>query len=222
MQIKELKIYSSDLKAQKEFYTNLLGLKLVEEEINLISIQIGTTLLKIQYKAETTPYHFAINIPANKDFEALVWLKSKVTILKDGVNEIQDFDFWNAKAVYFYDADRNIVELIARKNLQNSSDEIFDVNSFLNISEIGIPTFDIEREFKVLNNHTGIEVFDGGFERFCAIGDEHGLFICINKKEKDWYPTNEKAYSSDFEIQFIEKGNEHHFQFKNSVLKNIA
>lgn len=218
MQIHELKIYSPNLKAQKEFYTNLLGLELVEEESEFISIQIGTSVLKIQYKAETTLYHFAINIPANKDIEALAWLKSKVEILLDDSNEIQDFDFWNAKAVYFYDEDRNIVELIARKNLQNDSEKKFDSNSFLNISEIGVPTLNIEKEFNILYKFSGIEIYDGGFERFCAIGDENGLFICINKEKKDWFPTNEKAYSSDFEILFNEQGKYYNVQFKDGIL----
>ena len=125
MQIKELKIYSPNIKKQAVFYTTFLGLTLVEEHSDHIFIQVGTSILKIQYSAESTPYHFAINIPANKDIEALEWLKNKVAILKDGANEIQDFDFWNAKAMYFYDEDKNIVELIARKNLQNYSEDFF-------------------------------------------------------------------------------------------------
>ncbi|MFT4696918.1 MAG: catechol-2,3-dioxygenase [Flavobacteriaceae bacterium] len=124
--------------------------------------------------------------------------------------------------MYFYDEDQNLVELIARKNIQNSSDKIFDSNSFLEISEIGLPTLDIEKQFNILNKLMGIEVFDGGFEHFCAIGDENGLFICINKEKKDWFPINEETYSSDFEIQFIEKSKEYHFQFKNTTLKSIA
>jgi len=221
MQIQELKIYSPNIKAQADFHSNLLGLSIIKEDNNSISIQIGTSLLKFEYKTETTPYHFAINIPTNKEVEALDWLKSKVTILKDEANEIQDFESWNSKAMYFYDKDKNIVELISRKNLQNNSDEIFDSNSFLNISEIGIPTLDIEKEFNILHKQSGIEIYDGGFERFCAIGDENGLFICINKKQKDWFPTNDKAYSSDFEIQFKEKGKEYSIQYKNNELKSI-
>jgi len=222
MQIKELKIYSPNIKAQADFYSKLLSLTIIKENSNFVSLQIGKSILKIEYSAESTPYHFAINIPANKDIEALEWLKERVAILKDETNEIQDFDFWNAKAIYFYDEDQNIVELIARNNLQNNTVNKFDSDSFLEISEIGLPTLDIEKEFKTLNKLTGIEVYDGGFERFCAIGDENGLFICINKEKKDWFPTNEKAYSSDFEIQFIEKGSEYHFQFKNSELMSIA
>ncbi len=221
MQIKELKIYSSKIKDQADFYSKVLGLKIIKLSDENVSLEFGKSILNIEFKAETTPYHFAINIPANKDVEALEWLKSKVEILKDGNNEIQDFDFWNAKAIYFYDKDENIVELIARKNLNNLSDQKFDANQFLEISEIGLPTLDIEKEFNHLRNLTGVEIFDGGFERFCAIGDENGLFICINKKERVWFPTNDKAFSSEFEIRLIEKGKEYRIDYKNEEIKAL-
>ena len=108
--------------------------------------------------------------------------------------------------MYFYDKDHNIVELIARKNLKNESDSAFDQNSFLEISEIGIPVKDIKPVFNRLNTTCGLDVFDGNFERFCAIGDDSGLFICVNKLVKDWFPTNDKAYSSDFIAIITEKG----------------
>jgi catechol-2,3-dioxygenase len=222
MEIKELKIYSSKIKEQADFYSKVLGLSVIKLTEDNVLLEFGKSILNIEFKAETTPYHFAINIPSNKEYEALEWLKSRVGILKEEGNEIQDFDFWNAKAIYFYDKDKNIVELISRKNLNNLSNQKFDSNQFLKISEIGLPTLNIENEFKQLKGLTGIEIFDGGFERFCAIGDENGLFICINKKVKYWYPTNDKAFSSEFEIRLLEKGNEYRIAYKNEKIKAVA
>lgn len=213
MQINKLKIFSPKIKEQADFYGQVLGLTILEQTDQKGIIEFGQSVLEIDYKAETTPYHFAINIPANKEEEALLWLKDRVEILKDGEHEIQDFDFWNAMAVYFYDEDLNIVELIARKNLNNPNKEPFSEKQFLEISEIGLPTYDIEEIYSQLNQLTQIEVFDGGFERFCAIGDEHGLFICINKQVKDWFPTSDKAYSSAFEINLTEQGKEYELCF---------
>ncbi|CAZ96789.1 VOC family protein [Zobellia galactanivorans] len=222
MQIKELTIYSSKIKEQSEFYAQVLGLPQIEESANKLSFQCGKSILHIEFNADTSPYHFAINIPANKELEALNWLKSKVKILKDGDREIQDFDFWNAKAIYFYDSDQNIVELIARKNLNNPSDQKFGLDQFLEISEIGMPTTDIQKKYDRLARLTGIEIFDGGFERFCAIGDEHGLFICIDKALKDWYPTNDKAFSSAFEIELVEKGKAYRLAYKNGKITPLG
>jgi len=222
MQIKELKIYTSRLEDQTEFYSGILGLNIINRTEESTSLEVGRSTLVFAFRPETTPYHFAINIPANKELEALEWLKARVEILMDGDSEIQDFDFWNAKAIYFYDRDKNIVELIARKNLDNKSLQKFDSDQFLEISEIGLPTVDIEREFIQLNSLTGIKVFDGGFERFCAIGDENGLVICINRDVKDWFPTSDKAYSSEFEMALVERGKEYRIEYRGEEIRALA
>ena len=218
MRIRELKIYTTKLAAQKIFYRDTLDLTVLDEKDGFVSFKIGQSILNIEHKENATPYHFAINIPDNQEIEALEWLKTKVDIVKDGDNEIQDFDFWNAKAIYFYDADNNIVELIARKNLDNASERPFNQYSLLEISEIGMPTLDIKEKFKVLNEGLGLEVFSGTFERFCAIGAETGLFICINRKEKDWYPKNDKALSSDFSVLYEANSMKYSIDFKQDKL----
>lgn len=197
MHIKKLILYTPDVERQTQFYTQVLGLIPFEIRSDLVSFQIGESLLVFKYKHEATPYHFAINIPAYQDKEALRWLKSRVDILKDGNNEIQDFKTWNAKAIYFYDADKNIVEFISRNNLKQVLNQPFNQQSLIEISEIGLPTQSIEQEYRLLNKMLGVEVYDGSFHRFCAIGDEHGLFICIDEDRK-WFPIKDHAYYSDF------------------------
>ncbi len=221
MKIRELKIYTQNLTNQINFYSKTIGFELIEVSENEAVFSIGNSRLKLVKSEKSFPYHFAINIPSNKINQALRWLKDRVNILKDDNNEIQDFYFWNAKAIYFYDFDKNIIELIARKNLKNESEDIFGVNSFLNISEIGMPVNDIEQAFKKLNQISGIEQFDGGFERFCAIGDENGLFICINKNQKDWFPTGDKAYSSEFEIEYEHNNHTFVIEFANEKIKRV-
>jgi catechol-2,3-dioxygenase len=168
------------------------------------------------------PITLPSNIRANKAKEAYKWLADRLTILKDGPHEIQDFQKWNAQAIYFYDADGNIVECIARRKLSNDSHTPFNPDSFLNISEIGIPVTNIAQIYKSLKATVDLPIYDGSFERFCAIGDENGLFIGINKEIKDWFPTGDTAYSSAFEIKFIEQGISYFMEFKNGVLKAIG
>lgn len=206
MHIKTLILYTPDVERQIQFYSQVLGLTPKESTRESVSFQIGESLLVFKYKHEATPYHFAINIPAYQDKEALAWLKNRVDILKDGNNEIQDFTSWNAKAIYFYDADKNIVEFISRNNLKQVSDLPFNQESLIEISEIGLPTQSIEKEYRLLNKMFGVEVYDGSFHRFCAIGDEHGLFICIDEDRK-WFPVKDRAYYSDFivDVEFNKK-----------------
>jgi catechol-2,3-dioxygenase len=218
MNIKELELKTRNMEAQIEFYQNKIGLKLIDQSESTAVFQIGKSRLKLMYSEDASPYHYAINIPSNKEVEALDWLKSKVEILKDGSNEIQDFDFWNAKAIYFYDMDLNIVEFIARKNLGNDSNTEFDVDGLLEISEIGIPVSNVEEVYNKLHSIAKLERYSGNLISFCAIGDEHGLFICIDKNSRTWFPIGDTAYSSDFRIKFEHSGHRYDLEFRNEVL----
>lgn len=222
MKIKELKIYSSRFDKQIAFYSGKIGLKLIEKTEYEAIFQIGKSKLIFKKSERFQPYHFAINIPANREKEALNWLKQRVEILRDGNYEIQNFDSWNARAIYFYDEDKNIVEFIARKNLKNENQGKFDSDSLLEISEIGVSVNDIKPIYNSLAKIVNIQKYDGGLERFCALGDENGLFICINKNIKDWFPTGDKAYSSEFEIDFQENGKDYKLEFKNEQIKAVA
>lgn len=219
MKIKELRLFTPNLLEQIDFYSSTLGLQIKKKTNESVSFIIGKSILTFIQREQFTPYHFAFNIPSNQENEALNWLKERVEILKDENIEIHDFAHWNAKAMYFYDADKNIVEFIARKNQDNGSALAFDQHSLIEISEIGIPTNNIEKEYAILQQSTGLGIYSGSLERFCSIGDENGLFICINKNLKDfWFPTDDTPHSSDFSIGIEENNKAHQIKFFNETL----
>ena len=217
MYIQKLTIYSSNITGLASFYRDVLGVIIIETTPVNIQLQMGNSILNLHYKKNARPYHFALNIPANKATEALIWLKTKVDIIKNEGQEIQHFYNWNAEAMYFYDTDRNIVELIARKNIHNSSSKKFDADSFLEISEIGIVTKNIQHIFEQLSEKIRLPKYFGDFKTFCAIGDEHALFICVNKKF--WFPTEDKAYPADFIVEVLVKGKEFKVEFIGGMLR---
>lgn len=216
MKIKKLTLYSNKIEQQKEFYSGLFGLSMSNNSVNSFEINIGKSWLEFKYRPNSTPYHYAINISSNQYKDALQWLKQRVELLKDGQNEIIDFPNWNAKAIYFYDKDKNIVEFISRKNLNINFTKPFTSNSLLEISEIGVPSTDIELQFKILKK-CNLKIYDGNFDKFCAVGDEHGLFILINNERKTWFPPGDKAFSSEFQISFIEKEKYYDLEYYNEV-----
>lgn len=218
MKIKSLKLNTQAFDAQVAFYSEVMGLQLISKSEDQAVFELGASQLIFKKSEAFQPYHFAINIPGNMEQEALSWLKKRVTILKDGDNEIQNFESWNAKAIYFYDKDRNIVEFIARRNLRNEYKGKFDRNCLLEISEIGIATDNIKTVYNSLSKIVPLEKYDGGWERFCAFGDEKGLLICINKRIKSWFPTGDKANASDFEIEFQENEINYKLEFKNEQI----
>lgn len=221
MKIEKLQIFSNHLQEQFRFYHDILGLEIKEYSENRFKVQMGFSILEFQYKKGAFPYHIAFHIPDHQEQQALKWVKERVPVLKDHKDEIVDFSAWDAKSLYFYDADKNILEFISRGNFQKPSSSEFSEKSILGIAEIGVVTEDVQEKYKYFSAEYGLEKYDGDFERFCAIGDDQGLFITINGKQKDWFPTNDKAHSSGFCISFSHKEKSHSLIFEKDRLKPV-
>ena len=210
------------MEEQLKFYQDVLSLPLLESSQTEFKVLVGQSVLWFSYKEKSTPYHLAVNIPPNQVSDALAWLHKRVSIIQDEEQDIINFVSWNAKSVYFYDPDHNILEFIARKNLPYKNIDAFDYHSLIRISEIGVPVDNISVFYNQLQKLSQFKIYDGNFERFCAVGDEEGLFIVVNRNLKRWYPTNDLAYSSDFNVKFENLGQSFSVGFKNGNLIDPA
>lgn len=189
MKIKSLTLHTNSVNELKEFYANVLGLKLMAVKENTIKIVCGSSELTFAETSEIEKpfYHFAFNIPQNQFKDAKEWLKKKVQLIElDGEDEF-DFKSWNAHSVYFYDPAANIVEFIARHNLKNDSKQKFDGSGIHSISEIGLPVHDVSSFYEFLNEKFSMPLFSGDKKTFTAAGDDEGLFIIVNEGRK-WFP----------------------------------
>ena len=82
MKIKELEIHTDDLKGTADFYTNVLGFKLINKAQNTISFLAGNSILTFRKSHNQNPnYHFAFNIPHNQLDAAIIWARSKLKLL---------------------------------------------------------------------------------------------------------------------------------------------
>ncbi|PTX43762.1 catechol-2,3-dioxygenase [Christiangramia gaetbulicola] len=219
MKIKELKIYTSNIEKQLEFYRDELGFEITNYSEDGFNIVAGYSSLRFEKREKATPYHIALHVPDNQEKEALKWLESIVPVLKYNDDKIIDFSNWQAKSVYFYDQDKNIMELISRRKFHKPESAIFNSSNIVGIAEIGLVTKDIKEKFEKLKLECGLDHFDGDFERFCAIGDPSGLLITIDNDKKDWFPTSDKAYSSDFELEFEHDSKTFKLNFSNDELE---
>ena len=211
MRITELTLFVKDISAVKDFYKNILGLIVNTENDSSIEFQAGETkLIFREYKNLNPHYHFAFNIPSNKIEEAKEWMNGKAELLPvEDNNYIADFDNWNAKSIYFYDTVGNIVEFIARFDLQNDTAEKFNSSHVISVSEMGIVTNDVTAFADKLKNE--YKVFDFvksvNSDSFSAMGNDNGLFI-IAIENRNWYPTKVPSQKSPFEIKFINDNGE--------------
>lgn len=218
MKIERLEIQTENLVEQLKFYKETLGLETFNRKDNSFELKIGFSILKIIEDKQATPYHIAFHIPPFQEGLALEWIKQRGEVQRNGMEEIIDFSAWKARSLYFYDADRNILEFISRKDLYPVNEKKFTEKSILGVAEIGLATTNIEEKFKTLNKTCELEKFDGNFDNFCAIGDDEGLIITIDKNKKDWFPTNDEAFVSDFDLTFEHEDLRYSLNFKKDML----
>jgi len=196
MNILEIEIQSDNLVETEKFYAELLGLTITRKDHNAISFLAGKSILTFTKSEGSNPtYHFAFNIPNNKIDEAVDWASSKLDLIESSDSRIvANFESWNAKAFYFYDNNRNILEFIARFDLDNFSDSQFDISSILSISEIGIVTDDPISYAADLVANNDLSYFQKQpiKENFVVLGNDEGLFIIV-KTQRNWYPTDHPA-----------------------------
>src|SRR5450755_2630110 len=136
MLLKEIKLQTNHLPPLFHFYKEILDLP-VKYENGSITVTAGKSVLIFEETdADVDPfYHFAFNIPSNKFEEGFQWMKGKSDLLwLEGYRSyIADFVNWNAKSFYFLDPAGNILELIARFDLNDIVDEKFSSAHIRNI-----------------------------------------------------------------------------------------
>ncbi|HEY3250634.1 MAG TPA: glyoxalase/bleomycin resistance/dioxygenase family protein [Ignavibacteria bacterium] len=209
MRIKELKLFTDNLTKQKKFYSDILGLEIINGDKNLFSVNIGSSNLSfINNNTCNNPYyHFAINIPENQIEIATGWLKNKdIPLIAHENSEIIHFPGWNAHSVYFYDPAGNIIEFIARHNLPNKLDFPFDASKMQCISEVGIPVENVGLFCKSLKDKFREKLWSGNYKAFAAMGDENGLFIVVTPN-RNWYPTDKPStpYPLEVKLDYYQK-----------------
>src|SRR6188768_4176864 len=146
MKIEKVTIFSSHIEKQYQFYCDQLKFSCIEKNENFFSIKTGNSILQIQKTLEDVKsgYHLAFNIEPSLFLEAAAYLQLQHIQLLENENKILiDFPHWNARSIYFRDADQNILEYIAKYNLPHHQyDRLFNPKDVLAISEIGVPVND--------------------------------------------------------------------------------
>ncbi len=191
--ILQLELLSSAPMAEmKQFYHVTLGLPIVEEKPNRLTIDAGLTRISFLESAEADGkpfYHFAFNIPENKILAAHQWQRERCPLLpiperlRDAKfpDDVVNYSHWNAHSVFFFDPAGNVVEYIARHDLKNAARGDFSSEDILYASEIAFVVDDVTATATKLKEITGAEQYRGASDQIAAIGDEHGLLLVMKR-----------------------------------------
>ncbi|WP_224483532.1 VOC family protein [Robertkochia aurantiaca] len=217
MRIRELTLFTSVPEQQFRFYADVLGFPVSRTEEGL-EIIAGDTILRFCYRKNASPTHFAFNIPPYAEHKALEWLRDRVELIPFEDEPIIDFSNWNARALYFYDGQKNIVEFISRRDLSHPGvNDAFSAKDILNVSEIGVAVSDIKDFYDNLQKLKPVGMYDGNFDSFCAVGDPNGLFIIVDREKKTWFPADDPVEQSDFIIS-----GDYNFAFKDGKIESVT
>lgn len=199
---KAVTLYTNELKQLKGFYGNVLELPILEASSSHFTLSIGTSKITFRASEQPASYHYAINIPGNQFTLAKQWALERVILNReDSVDEVY-YTRFEADAFYFEDPAGNVVELIARRDIDKWSD--FSVASLLNVSEVSITTPFVEKVGEQLQDvglhisgHAEIEPNDLNF-----LGSKN-TFILLVPPNRRWYFSKRFSATYPLEIELI-------------------
>lgn len=203
MNILSINIKTRELEASKQFYTEVLQLPIIESLEESFTLQAGQSILTFEQTDEKVEvYHFAFNIPSNQVDNALVWSKEHVDVIENiEGNLVTTFEAWKAKSIYFTDNNGNILEFIAREDINVNVGGNFSPAQIINISEMGFVAEKPMKQAEKLIADYGLSYFDKAepTEQFLALGDDQGLLIMVTPN-RNWYPTTIAAQFTEAEV----------------------
>jgi len=147
---KTITLYTNKLKQLQRFYMNILELPVINQTEQSFTIKIGTSELMFKESTTNAFYHFAINIPGNQFSLIKSWVNNKIPLNREGGQTEVYFRNFDADSFYFEDPANNVIELVGRR-----SRDLFgapSTESFLNISEVSLTTYDMTRVGEMLQD----------------------------------------------------------------------
>ena len=209
MEIIKTTLLTNKLEETYLFYKDLLDFDILEKKASLFSIQCGASILEFVEvnQADNPFYHFAFDIPSNSIQEAKIWLKKRVTLLKEEGKDEISFEGFDSTSIYFEDPSGNIVEFIERK-FNPESEEDFSSDSIQRISEMSLV---VDDKLKTADFLEEIGIYSLGHAKIKESGlsfmtdNQTNVFLLLVNEKRTWL-FSEKQSSVFEQIIELESG----------------
>lgn len=189
MRIRKVTIPTSDIAASASFFQDVLDL-----EVDRSTVSLGWSQIEFisGNDLENGGLHLAFNVAYRQFDQATDWLRQRTALQQDsyGNDSFALGGYWQSKSIYFEGPDGSILELIGRRRLGGSSSTApFNGSDLICVSEIGLPTDNLDSLVAESARVLGIAALAPPSNEFAAIGDDNGLFIGV-VGNRPWFPEN--------------------------------
>jgi len=186
---------AAPLSQMRDFYHRLLGLEILDETADAVTVAAGRTQMTFVSGGSAPPdetpfYHLAFQIPENKIRAARDWQRERTPLVPPDAERLLDpaypedvvhFAHWNAHAVFFRDPAGNLLEHIARHDLDNAAPGPFTSGDVLSVSEIALVVENVGAAAAELGKALGLSTYGATSDQFVPLGDEHGLLLVFGR-----------------------------------------
>ncbi|MCM6773397.1 hypothetical protein NDR87_07925 [Nocardia sp. CDC159] len=189
MRIREVALTATDLRAQADFYRDVLRLP-TEQSADRLRVDIGTSRLIItRDEAFAGVHHLAFGITPGDLDTALAWLRERVELIRANGSELIDGpEGWLSRSLYFHGPEGIVLELIARQADTDRTGGDGSTPRLLSISEVGIGVPDVPAAVRTLAETFDLPPFPPQLPDFAPVGDHDGLLI-LARTDRIWFPT---------------------------------
>jgi catechol-2,3-dioxygenase len=211
--ITRLRLQGGDLENMRAFYARTMGFE-ADSARGVLTVRTGSTTIEFSATSQVPEpvdvpyYHIAWAIPENKLALAKQWLRQRTPLLKhpDGRDEFH-FRNVNRHAAYFADPSGNILELIARHNLNDGAPGPFTLADILYVNHFGLVVDDVMKSIEVIRKAVRLELRQAPSDSFATLGDEYRHLVLVRRKRL-WLPEGvkpAKVFASDVVLHGVRK-----------------
>ncbi|WP_336696677.1 hypothetical protein [Curtobacterium sp. USHLN213] len=201
MHIRQVQLATRSLDDTARCYERLGCAVLADDDS--VRVTVGSSQLVFRVlDGMTGAHHLAFTIPTGTFADAKRRAAEVATVLgAQGVDEFEGPAGWDSRSVYFEGPDRQLLELIERRELPDGDAAPAGGHPaplaplLVSVSEVGIAVPDVPGAVETLSQH-GLDPYAGPpGPDFAPVGDVDGLLILVSPGRR-WFPTLDRAPSS--------------------------